>query len=117
MLITKMTGSIEPQQIRYKIKLGLRQYTIAFDIHKSETEDQGQYQWTEATFDLGQPSYSQLVAAIIQSRYPSDDMQAIINNHLMDDGNSEHETEWKKMQAWRAESKNMAKSILAQLKV
>lgn len=115
MLIRKMTGSIEPQQIQYKIKLGLRQYTIAFDIQKSKTDDQEQYQWFEATFDLGQPTYSQLAAAIIQSRYPNDDMQAIINNHLLDDGNSEHESEWADMQAWRAKAKNMAKEILAQL--
>ncbi len=115
MLITKMTGSIEPQQIRYKIKLGLRQYTIAFDIQQSETDDQNQYQWTETTFDLGRPTYSQLVAAIVQSRYPSDDMQAIINNHLLEDGNSEHEAEWNAMQAWRAKAKSMAKEILTQL--
>lgn len=115
MLIIKMSGSEKPQQIRYKIKLGLRKYTIAFDIQESEETEGNAYTWSEATFDLGKPTYSQLTAAIIQSRYSNDDMQAIINNHLLEDGNSEHEAEWNAMQEWRTEAKTMAKSILEEL--
>lgn len=116
MLIIKMTGSEKPQLYRYEIKLGLRKYTIAFDIQESEGEMEGKsYTWSEVTFDLGKPTYSQLTAAIIQSRYSNDDMQAIINNHLLEDGNSEHEAEWNAMQEWRAEAKIMANSILEEL--
>lgn len=115
LIISKMTGNDQPQKIRYKIRLGLRQYTIAFDIQELEGENEAAYQWSEATFDLGKPTYAQLVAAIIQSRYPNDDMQAIINNHLLEDGDAEHEEEWKAMQAWRLEAKAYAKEILKEL--
>lgn len=115
LIISKMTGNDQPQQIRYKIKLGLRQYTVAFDIQELEESGEAKFQWSEATFDLGKPTYSQLVAAIVQSRYPNDDMQAIINNHLLDDGDAEHEAEWQAMQTWRAEAKVQAKKILEEL--
>lgn len=113
--ISKKTSSDRPQQIQYTVKLGLRQYTIAFDIQELEHENETTYQWSEATFDLGKPTYAQLVAAIVQSRYPNDDMQAIINNHLLEDGDTEHEAEWSAMQAWRAEAKVRAKEILEEL--
>lgn len=113
--ISKIISSEPPQQIRYKIKLGLRQYTIAFDIQELKEGDELKYQWSEATFELGKPTYSQLVATMIKSRYPDDDMQAIINNHLLGDGDAEHEAEWLAMQAWRSEAKVKAKEILEEL--
>ena len=82
--LCKNSGHDKPQQICYKIKLGLRQYTVAFDIQEHEENGEIIYQWSEATFGLGEPPYPKLVAAIIQSRYPENDMQAIINNHLLD---------------------------------
>lgn len=39
-------------------------------------------------------------------------MTAIINNHLLDDGNEEHSEEWSEMQAWRKEAKEIAKKML-----
>lgn len=33
MFIAYNQGNEQPQRIRHNIKLGLRQYTIAFDIH------------------------------------------------------------------------------------
>lgn len=110
MFVKKMvTGSEPPQTVRYGIKLGMKQYTIAFDV--KETED-GQYQWSEVTLSPGIPSYGVLVSAIVRGRYTDDEMQAIVNNHLLDDGNEEHEAEWDEMQAWRAEAKKVAKEIL-----
>lgn len=117
MLIKHINGDSEPQQIRYKIRLGLREYTIAFDVQKSteEQESTQKYNWTEATFSFGMPSYSDLVAAIVKGRYDDNDMAALINNHLLNDNNEEHEAEWNAMQQWRAEAKQLAKSILDEL--
>ena len=42
--ISKMTGNDQPQQIRYKIKLGLRQYTVAFDIQELEEGGEAKFQ-------------------------------------------------------------------------
>lgn len=51
--------------------------------------------------------YSDIVAAIIQDRYPRDRMEAVINNHL--DGETQ---EYEKMQAWRKRAKEIAKMIM-----
>lgn len=107
MFVRKMTGSEQPQQISYDIKLGLRRYVIAFDIKEA---DNG-YEWTEAVFALGTPDYGAMVSAFVHGRYSDDEMQAIVNNHLLDDGDEEHEAEWTAMQAWRAEAKVLAKTI------
>ena len=55
-------------------------------------------------------TYSSLVSAIIVDKYPSDVMQAIINNHLLGD-DEEHEQEYNEMQAWRRTAKEVAKRI------
>lgn len=117
MLIRYINGDTKPQQIRYKIRLGLREYTIAFDLQESDSEcaTAQKYNWKEATFSLGTPSYADLVAAIVKGRYSDNDMAALINNHLLNDGDEEHEAEWKAMQEWRAEAKQLAKTILDEL--
>jgi len=107
MLVRRMSGSEQPQQIRYVIKLGLRQYTIAFDVKEA---DNG-YEWTEAVFPIGTPTYESMVSAFVRGRYDDDRMQAIVNNHLMEDDDAEHEAEWSAMQAWRVEAKSMAKQL------
>lgn len=109
MFIERKQGSEIPQPIRSKIELGAPRYTIAFDIQKHD----GQYVWSEATFDkLGAPSYENLVAAIVRGRYNDDEMTAIINNYLLDDGNEEHSKEWSEMQLWRKEAKQKAIKFL-----
>lgn len=117
MYVTKVSGSSRPQPIRYCIKLGLRQYTIAFDVQQisNEETEEIQYVWSEAVFPKGTPTYGMVVSAIIHGRYSDNDMQAIINNHLLEDGNEEHEAEWSAMQEWRATAKSMAKQILEEI--
>lgn len=56
---------------------------------------------------------SRMVDAIVTSAYPSDVMQAIINNHLLGDGDSEHEAEFAAMQEWRVLAKRTADDVLA----
>lgn len=113
MVIVKKQGNQEPERITHRIKLGMKQFTLAFDVHQAD--DENSYEWSEATLDLGTPSYSEIAAAIIKSRYDDNDMQAIINNHLLEDDNAEHEKEWKQMQEWRATAKEMAKEFLLEL--
>ena len=48
--------------------------------------------------------------------YSDDAMQAIINNYLLEDEDSEHQKEWNDMQMWRVEAKRMAKEILEEIK-
>lgn len=116
MFITYNQGNEQPQRIRHNIKLGLRQYTIAFDVHIVKEGENEQYKWCEITLPVGTPTYSQLVSAIIHGRYSDDAMQAIINNYLLEDEDSEHQKEWNDMQMWRVEAKRMAKEILEEIK-
>lgn len=60
-------------------------------------------------------SYDNIVNAIVSSAYPADKMQAIINNHLLEDNdeNSEHEAEFRAMQDWRKHAKEIAKEVIS----
>jgi hypothetical protein len=116
MFIAYNQGNEQPQRIRHNIKLGLRQYTIAFDVNLVKEGENEQYKWCEINLPVGMPTYSQLVSAIIHGRYSDDAMQAIINNHLLEDEDSEHQKEWNDMQMWRMEAKRMAKEILEEIK-
>lgn len=113
MYVVKMSGEVLPQQVRKSIKLGMKQYTIAFDIQETTNDDNlVQYVWNEVTFPVGKPTYGDIVASIIHGRYSDNEIQAIINNYLLEDGDKEHEKEWNDMQAWRAKAKQLAKLIL-----
>ena len=55
---------------------------------------------------------SRVVDSIVTAAYPADVMQAIINNHLLGDGNVEHEAEFSAMQQWRTLAKRTADDVL-----
>ena len=64
-----------------------------------------------------------VIDAIVTSVYPTDKMQAIINNHFanlakiadgkkLDTDDEEHEEEYNSMQDWRTKAKAVAKDVL-----
>ena len=64
-----------------------------------------------------------VIDAIVSAAYPSDKMQAIINNHFanlakiadgkkLDADEEEHEAEYNAMQEWRTKAKSVAKDVL-----
>lgn len=114
MRITSNRGDVAPQKISHRKKLGLRQYTVAFDVREVAGEGP-RYAWAEAEFAPGVPQYGDMVSAFIRGRYSEDAMQALINNHLLGDGDECHEAEWDEMQRWRAESKRLAKEVLEEI--
>lgn len=57
-------------------------------------------------------THSRVVDAIVSAAYPSDVMQAITNNHMLADGNEEHEAEYAAMQVWRNLAKATADEVL-----
>lgn len=122
MTVRKNQGSGKPSLISYERRLGMRRYTIRFDVEEVTTDSDGesesattQYQWTELDLPIGNPTYASLVSGLIRGRYTDDEMTAIVNNHLLDDGDDEHEAEWQAMQEWRAEAKVMAREILEEI--
>lgn len=90
----------------------------------SEDGDDAAKVQTKTVFDcysvrIEQPiSKDKIVDAIVSHVYPSDKMQAIINNHLLDSEDDEdyevHEAEYKEMQALRKEAKQVAKQVIAE---
>lgn len=73
------------------------------------TNEEGvtEYEYDEVMVE--KVDYPSIVTALIRQRYSADQVEAIILN-----GNdtSEHEEEYKALQAWRKEAKAMAKGIL-----
>ena len=58
-----------------------------------------------------QPTYNTLIAALVRVRYSSDDMEAIINNYLLDTQNPDASATFREMQIWRQTVKAFAKKI------
>jgi len=56
--------------------------------------------------------YNDLVSRIIRDRYSDDSMQAIINNHLLEANDEEHEQAYNEMQEYRAYAKTTARAII-----
>lgn len=94
---------------------------------KNETSSDDEEESTEQTrtvYDcycvrISQPfDKDKVVDAIVSYVYPSDKMQAIINNHLLDSEDDEdyetHEAEYKEMQTFRKEAKQVAKQVIAE---
>ena len=77
---------------------------------------------------ISQPlSKDKIVDAIITGRYPTDKIQALINNHFanlakiadgkpLDADDKEHEAEYNAMQEWRTKAKEVAQQVLAEYK-
>lgn len=90
----------------------------------SENGDDAAEAQTKTVYDcysirIAQPiSKDKIVDAIVSYVYPSDKMQAIINNHLLDSEDdedyAEHEAEYKAMQALRKQAKQVAKDVIAE---
>ena len=56
-----------------------------------------------------------VIDAIVSAGYPSDKMQAIINNHLLESESKEHQSEFAEMQAWRVKAKRVAKEVVSMI--
>lgn len=65
----------------------------------------------EITMPVGVIDYGSIVSAIIDSHYTNDQMQAIVNNHLI----GEHEDAFDEMQEYRAYAKRMARQIVEEI--
>ena len=96
---------------------------VFFDIEKqkAETSKSGEVLVQEGMCSMenidvyGSRTYDGIVNAIVCDHYPADKMQAIINNHLLESDNEEHEAEFSEMQAWRAKAKSVAKEVVTMI--
>lgn len=87
-------------------------YLFCFDERERETEDGQKIYIYEAIRTPLFYTYGLLVSLIIRERYPEDEMQAVINNYLLENDNPEYKEEFNQMQNWRQHAKDIAKEIL-----
>lgn len=86
--------------LNIEVRKGRRFYII-------DIENEGQ-----VTLGPGCFTYDNIVSAIINQKYSSDRMQAIINNYLLD--SFANKLEFDEMQNYRKKAKEIAKELLSQ---
>lgn len=104
---------------------------INFDVDVAElpcggtdNEDAKRTAFSAYVVRIEQPlERDKVIDAIVSAAYPSDKMQAIINNHLvnlatladggkLDEDELAHEEEYKAMQEWRKKAKSVAGDVM-----
>ena len=79
--------------------IGLPQYSISVDD-------------VMVTLETSGVAYEHCVNKLISSKYPSDKMQAVINNYLEDPSNTAYIEEFRAMQEWRKIAKEASKEAV-----
>lgn len=116
-----------PKTVEYEGK----NIRINFDVDTAElpggdtdNEDAKRTAFSAYVVRVEQPlERGKVIDAIVSSAYPSDKMQAIINNHFvnlakiadgkkLDADDEEHEAEYDAMQEWRTKAKNLASDVM-----
>ena len=59
---------------------------------------------------------SDLISAFIREKYSVSQVEAIVNNYLLDNTNEEYLKEFNDMQEWRKQAKSIAKKIVTFIK-
>lgn len=127
--IRKSTFDYSPSLIEYEGNY----VRINFDVEKIELENGTDSKENKNTTRMAYAAYvirieqpmerDKVVDGIVVSAYPTDKMQAIINNHFanlakiadgkkLDADDEEHEAEYEAMQTWRTKAKAVAKEVM-----
>lgn len=92
------------------VSIGIRTTVIRLDIQRAEEG----YECEEVAYNhkspLSEQDYGPLASTLIRSRYSADEVEAIQLNYL--DGGAAHREEMERLQAWREESKRLAKEAI-----
>ena len=99
-----------------RINFGVEEIEISNNIGEGKEKEAVTKRKVFAAYIVRIPQpigYDTIVNAIISAAYPADKMQAIINNHLLEADNAEHEQEFAEMQEWRKTAKSVAKEAMA----
>lgn len=117
--MTYQSGTTCPENVSFTRNLGRRQYTVNFDI--KELED-GTFEWCTVTLNPGEWSYGAIIAAIIDSKYSPNELQAINANMLgvlsgcfdefPEEKVAEYKDECRELALWRDHAKEIAKEAL-----
>lgn len=108
---------VQPPFITYTRHLGQKVYTINFNVEEVNESDsyECKFRYNTVTLPVGRYDRATVISAIIRQRYSDDEMQAIINNYLLDPNNSEAVVEFNEMQEYRKHAKNIADQFLQEI--
>lgn len=99
---------------------------LLFDFEKVEASDEDRPVADDLYYcesiDVEGRSYGEIISAIVNDRYPTDQKDAVMANYqLVNDGScpedkaSEYLQEYQDLQEWRAKAKEIAKIVVAKL--
>ena len=129
MEIRKSTFDYSPSLIEYegnyiRINFDVEQVELENNMDSSEGKKATRMAYAAHVVRIEQPvERGKVVDAIVSSAYPTDKMQAIINNHFanlakiaegkqLDADDEEHEGEYEAMQKWRTKAKAVATDVI-----
>lgn len=129
MEIRKSIFDYSPSLIEYegnyiRINFDVEQIELENSMDSSEGRKATRMAFAAHVVRIEQPvERGKIVDAIVSSAYPTDKMQAIINNHFANlakiaDGKNlnaddeEHEAEYEAMQSWRTKAKAVATDVI-----
>ena len=129
MNIKKSTFDYSPSLIEYegntiRINFDVEQIELENSMDSSEGKKATRMAYSAHVVRIEQPvERGKVVDAIVSSAYPTDKMQAIINNHFanlakiadgkkLDADDEEHEAEYNAMQEWRTKAKAVATDVI-----
>lgn len=129
MEIRKSTFDYSPNLIEYegntvRINFDVEQVELENGMDSNEGKKTTRMAYAAHVVRIEQPvERDKVIDAIVTTVYPTDKMQAIINNHFanlakiadgekLDADDEEHEAEYDAMQEWRTKAKAVAKNVL-----
>lgn len=129
MNIKKSTFDYSPSLIEYEgnticINFDVEQIELDNGMDSNKGKRTTRMAYAAHVVRIEQPvERGKVVDAIVSSAYPTDKMQAIINNHFanlakiadgekLDADDEEHEAEYEAMQAWRTKAKAVATDVI-----
>ena len=132
MEIKKSTFDYLPDLIEYegnvvRINYDVEQIELANNMDSNEGKKASRKAYAAHVVRIEQPvERDKVIAAIVSEAYPTDKMQAIINNHIanlgvvadggtLDADELAHEEEYNAMQEWRKKAKSVASDVMAEL--
>ena len=132
MEIRKSTFDYLPDLIEYegnvvRINFDVEQIELANNMDSNEGKKASRKAYAAHVVRIEQPvERDKVIDAIVSEAYPTDKMQAIINNHfanlgvlvdggMLDADELAHEEEYVAMQEWRKQAKSVASDVMAEL--
>ena len=132
MEIRKSTFDYLPDLIEYegnvvRINFDVEQIELANSMDSKEGKKASRKAYAAHVVRIEQPvERDKVIDAIVSEAYPTDKMQAIINNHfanlgvlvdggMLDADELAHEEEYVAMQEWRKKAKSVASDVMAEL--